>query len=137
MFDTGARELDSKLKGACLRTNAVTYAYVSSCPAGTGKYLLSTSRDREWRCLRGEVIHTHETGTEMKIHRVMRQGRGASGSCLRIEVVVEDKGLPGGIADIPVCGLLHPRPFWITQGFDQVSEIVFDEEFVVLTPCSE
>lgn len=137
MFDTGTREFDSELKGACLKTGIDSYLYVSNCPAASGKYLISTRKDSRPQCLPDEPVQTLKAGTELEIYRVMRQGRGASGSCLRIEVILKGESVPGELADIPVCGLAHPRPFWITEGFDQVSEIVFDEEFVMLTLCSE
>ncbi|MDX3775750.1 hypothetical protein QE250_16680 [Chromatiaceae bacterium AAb-1] len=135
---TSTTVLNSELIGACLRTASSTYIYKSYCTAATGQYLLSTrTNDGGNPCIRGAAEYLLPPDIDLQINRVMKQGRGSTGDCLRIEVSIlsgENKGL---IADIPVCGLLHPSPFWITQGFDAESEILFDENFATLALCTK
>jgi len=135
---TGVTVLDSKLDGVCLQTTKPVFVYKSHCPAATGKYLLSTRVDDGGNpCISGDSAQLLSSGTDLMIERVMKQGRGSTGDCLRIEVAILQEGVNDKTADLPVCGLLHPKPFWITEGFDQESEIVFDEDVVRLVPCSE
>lgn len=134
---TGTTNLSSELVGMCLKTNIVSYVYASQCPAASGKYLISTREDSTPQCLPESITFKLEVGTEMDIHHVIRQGRGATGNCLRIEAGILSGEQRGLLADLPVCGIAHPRPFWITQGFDAESEIIFNKDYVSLVPCSE
>lgn len=133
---TGTKNLSSELVGSCLRMNTNAFIHKSNCPAGTGDYLIST-RLSGGRCISKEPETVLTTGSDLQIIRVMKQGRGSTGDCLRIEVSILSGEQSGWLADLPVCGILHPSPWWITQGFDAKSEIVFNPEYVALVPCSE
>ena len=133
---TGTKNLPSELVGSCLRTNTSAFVHKSNCPAGTGDYLIST-RLSGGRCIKNEPETVLTIGSDLQIVRVMKQGRGSTGDCLRIEVSILSGEQSGWLADLPVCGILHPSPWWITQGFDAKSEIVFNPEYVALVSCSE
>ena len=135
---TGSKNLSSDLVGSCLRTNTNAFIHKSNCPAGTGDYLISTRvADGGNPCIKQNPLTELTNNSTLQIVRVMKQGRGSTGDCLRIEVSILSGEQSGWLADLPVCGILHPSPWWITQGFDAESEIVFNPQYVALVPCSE
>lgn len=133
---TGTKSLSSEFIGTCLKTETDAFIHISNCRAGTGDYLIST-RKAGGRCIKKAPQSVLTAGSELKIVRVMKQGRGSTGDCLRIEARILSGEQAGWLVDLPVCGILHPSPWWITHGFDAESRIVFNQEYVALVACSE